>query len=75
MGFLVIARKIGEGICIGDGIEIRISDINYKERRVDIAVKAPTSTIISRKAFLAKGRKDDGSNIQDKHRRQHRQRV
>lgn len=39
MGYLVIGRKLGERIKIGDDIEIMISDIN--DGKVDLAIDAP----------------------------------
>jgi carbon storage regulator CsrA len=49
MGFLVISRKLCEGIQITDGrteIEIRISDIN--KGVVDVAIDAPREFDINR---------------------------
>ena len=46
MGYLVISRKIGERIMIGDNIEILIADIKHKQ--VDVAIKAPREIKIMR---------------------------
>ena len=46
MGYLVISRKIGERILIGDNIEILVADIQHK--KVDIAIKAPKEIKIKR---------------------------
>lgn len=53
MGYLVIQRRIGERIIIGDDIEILISDISLVERKVDIAIDAPRSLKIRRKVTHA----------------------
>jgi carbon storage regulator len=43
---LVLTRKIGEVICIGDGIRIVISDI--RGSRVRVAIEAPKGLPIQR---------------------------
>jgi carbon storage regulator len=47
MGYLVISRKIGERILIGENIEILVADIAH--RKVDIAIRAPKEIPILRK--------------------------
>lgn len=49
MGYLVIGRKVGERILIGEDIEILITDISNNERKVDVAIKAPKELKIIRK--------------------------
>ena len=49
MGYLVIQRRIGERILIGDDIEILISDAKVDtDGTVDIAIKAPKHLNIKR---------------------------
>jgi carbon storage regulator len=47
---LVITRKTGESIVIGDGIEITIADI--QKGKVKIAIDAPRNVAIYRKEIL-----------------------
>jgi carbon storage regulator CsrA len=49
-GYLVVSRKVGERITVGEDIEILISDIN--EKKVDVAIKAPKEKQIKRKSKL-----------------------
>lgn len=60
MGYLVIARAVGERIAIGDDIEIFISDIC--RGRVDIAIKAPRTVKIDKKPRLFSEGGDNGHN-------------
>ena len=46
-GYLVISRKIGERIQIGDDIEILIADIH--QGKADVAIKAPKEVLIAKK--------------------------
>lgn len=52
-GFLVISRRVGERIQIGEDIEIMITDIfvhkEGKKPKVDIAIRAPKEVSITRK--------------------------
>lgn len=48
MGYLVISRHKGERILVGDDIEILVSDIDAKKRKIDLAIKAPKSVKITR---------------------------
>lgn len=50
MPMLVITRKTGESIVIGDGIEITIADI--QKGKVKIAIDAPRNVAIYRKEIL-----------------------
>lgn len=47
---LVVKRKIGESILIGDNIEIIISEIS--QDKVQIAINAPKEIIITRKELV-----------------------
>lgn len=47
---LVITRKTGESIVIGDGIEITIADI--QKGKVKIAINAPRDVAIYRKEII-----------------------
>ncbi|NLG36562.1 MAG: carbon storage regulator CsrA [Clostridiales bacterium] len=47
---LVITRKTGESIVIGDGIEITIADI--QKGKVKIAIDAPRNVAIYRKEII-----------------------
>ncbi|MCX8083866.1 MAG: carbon storage regulator CsrA [Calditerrivibrio sp.] len=44
---LVLTRKIGESLIIGDDIEIKIVDVNVKS--VKIGIEAPKSVTVYRK--------------------------
>ena len=46
MGYLVISRKVGDRILVGDDVEILIAEIS--ENKVDVAVKAPKNWKIQR---------------------------
>ena len=61
MGYLVIARRIGERIQIGDDIEILISDISRQEKKVDVAIKAPKELVIKRKVSHMDEEKNAGT--------------
>jgi len=45
-GYLVISRKVGERIKIGDDVEVMVSDID--QGKADVAVKAPRHVKIER---------------------------
>lgn len=53
MGYLVISRRIGERIQIGEDIEILLADVHEGKDgiagKADIAIKAPKSMAIIRK--------------------------
>lgn len=68
MGYLVVSRKIGERILIGDDIEILISDIN--RTHVDVAIKAPKNIQIKRKATHLEV--ENGTGIRDKSRQRYK---
>ena len=62
MGYLIIGRKYGERILIGDDIEILISGIDYDEKKVDIAIKAPKDVYIGRLGTLMEVEKEKKKN-------------
>lgn len=45
-GYLVISRKVGERIKIGDDVEIMVSDID--QGKADVAIRAPRYIKIER---------------------------
>lgn len=62
MGFLVISRRIGERILVGDDIEILVSDIS--SGKVDIAIKADKTKAIKRLPTLI-----EANNVTEHHTR------
>jgi len=65
MGYLVISRRIGERIKIGENIEILISDIDKK--KVSIAIKAPKEIKINRQVRHIDEVQSDGTRTNHKH--------
>lgn len=65
MGYVVISRRVGERIFIGEDIEILISDIRSDRAKVDIAVKAPRDYDIKRKSTHIE-EQDFGANARHK---------
>lgn len=68
MGYLVISRKIGERIKIGDDIEILLADVHKGKDgiagKADIAIKAPKSvTIVRLKNHIFEGSKNVANDI------------
>lgn len=49
-GFLVLSRRPGETLVIGENIEITVSEINRNQVR--IAIKAPKEISVVRKELL-----------------------
>ena len=47
-GYLVISRKVGDRILIGDDIEIMISDLDFDKVKADVAIRAPREIKITR---------------------------
>lgn len=50
---LVLGRKIGEVICVGDDIKIHVCDI-LPDKRIRIGITAPRSVKIRREELCAK---------------------
>lgn len=66
MGYLVITRKVGERLTIGDDIEILISDIGRVDetKKVDIAIKAPKEKYkISRLGTLMEEQREKDAKV------------
>ena len=68
MGYLVISRRIGEKLFIGDDIEILISDMS--DGKVDIAIKAPKSYDIVRETQAED--REHGTNTRNQSRQRHK---
>ena len=58
---LVISRKKGESLLIGDDIEITIEKIDYSN--VKISIKAPKEKVILRKEVYEKVKKENSNAI------------
>lgn len=58
---LVLSRKVGESICIGDGVTVVVTQI--RGDRVKLAIEAPAGVRIMRKELLeGDGHGDDGED-------------
>ena len=44
---LVLTRKMGEAICIGDHVEVRV--VEMRGRKVRLAIEAPYEIVVRRK--------------------------
>jgi carbon storage regulator CsrA len=51
---LILTRKIGETVIIGDQIEARISILNVSRRQVKLGIHAPNSVSIHREEIYNK---------------------
>lgn len=51
MGYLVIGRRAGEAILIGDDIRVVVSKIDAEEGKVGIAIDAPPEVSVDREEF------------------------
>lgn len=60
MGYLVVSRKVGQRIKIGDDIEIMVADVC--QGKVDIAIKAPKSLKIQRMVRHIEEEKNESKN-------------
>ncbi len=58
---LIITRKVGESIVIGDGIEITVSKIN--DGNVKLGIQAPKDVNILRKEIVEMVREENKSAI------------
>ena len=58
---IVISRKKGESLLIGDDIEITIEKIDYSN--VKISIKAPKEKVILRKEVYEKVKKENSNAI------------
>ena len=58
---LVISRKKGESLLIGDDIEITVEKIDYSN--VKISIKAPKEKVILRKEVYEKVKKENSNAI------------
>ncbi|EKZ1926546.1 TPA: carbon storage regulator [Stenotrophomonas maltophilia] len=56
---LVLTRKVGQTIMIGDNVAVVVSGIDALGN-VRIAIEAPTETRILRKELLARSQEGDG---------------
>ena len=61
---LVISRKKGESLLIGDDIEITVEKIDHSN--VKISIKAPKEKVILRKEVYEKVKKENSSAIATK---------
>ncbi len=50
---LVLTRKVGESICIGDDVEVRI--VEMRGGKVRLAIEAPRDVNVRRKELPARG--------------------
>ncbi len=60
---LVLSRKLGEVICIGNDIRVTIIDIRgargSSTQRVIVGVEAPRSVVVMREEIIKKGTQDE----------------
>ena len=53
---LILTRRVGETICIGDDVEVTIMDVNRSQVRV--GVKAPRDVAVDRQEIHQRKRAD-----------------
>jgi carbon storage regulator len=56
---LVLARKVGESINIGPGIQIKVLEIQADPKKVKLGFVAPDEARIIRKELLPSGKKQE----------------
>jgi len=58
---LVLTRKLGENILIGDNISVKV--VNIENNKVQLGIQAPDSIMIYRQELVEKVKKQNQSSI------------
>lgn len=64
---LILTRKVGESIIVGD--DVRVSILEIKGRQVRIGIQAPHDVTIHREEIykMIQAREESGANVTDPH--------